>query len=220
MMDIFNEKGLMMGIVPFWDKLKQLQTTTDFAKTVYSDIDPLTGDIAKNGNQVCIVLDNVVYSAATAKAAISGGQTQISGAFTLEETADLENVLRAGKLPAKADIVQKAVEEISEVVTIATKEIVEAEKAVEKVVEEVRESIEEAVPVIQPIIEEVKPTKKKKATRLDMRRDSRRESPVSLAPTTTRSEGPLGPAWPRAHSRFQRSGCGSTINCPAVLRGW
>jgi hypothetical protein len=48
MMDIFNEKGLMMGIVPFWDKLKQLQTTTDFAKTVYSDIDPLTGDIAKN----------------------------------------------------------------------------------------------------------------------------------------------------------------------------
>ena len=69
----------------------------------------LTGDIAKNGNQVCIVLDNVVYSAATAKAAISGGQTQISGSFTLEETADLENVLRAGKLPAKADIVQKAV---------------------------------------------------------------------------------------------------------------
>lgn len=47
MMDIFNEKGLMMGIVPFWDKLKQLQTTTDFAKTVYSDVDPLTGDIEK-----------------------------------------------------------------------------------------------------------------------------------------------------------------------------
>ncbi len=69
----------------------------------------LTGDIAKKGNQVCIVLDNIVYSAATAKAAISGGQTQISGSFTLEETADLENVLRAGKLPAKADIVQKAV---------------------------------------------------------------------------------------------------------------
>lgn len=69
----------------------------------------LTGDIAKNGNQVAIVLDNVVYSAATAKAAISGGQTQISGSFTLDETADLENVLRAGKLPAKADIVQKAV---------------------------------------------------------------------------------------------------------------
>lgn len=69
----------------------------------------LTGNIAKNGNQVSIVLDNIVYSAATAKAAIAGGQTQISGSFTLEETADLENVLRAGKLPAKADIVQKAV---------------------------------------------------------------------------------------------------------------
>lgn len=69
----------------------------------------LTGDIAKKGNQVCIVLDDIVYSAATAKAAISGGQTQISGSFSLEETADLENVLRAGKLPAKAEIVQKAV---------------------------------------------------------------------------------------------------------------
>jgi hypothetical protein len=48
MMDIFNEKGLMMGVTPFWDKLKQLQTTTDFAKTVYSDVDPLTGDIEKS----------------------------------------------------------------------------------------------------------------------------------------------------------------------------
>ena len=48
MMDIFNEKGLMMGVTPFWDKLKQLQTTTDFAKTVYSDVDTLTGDIEKS----------------------------------------------------------------------------------------------------------------------------------------------------------------------------
>jgi len=48
MMDIFNEKGLMIGVTPFWDKLKQLQTTTDFAKTVYSDVDPLTGDIEKS----------------------------------------------------------------------------------------------------------------------------------------------------------------------------
>ena len=48
LMDVFNEKGLMMGIVPFWDKMKQLQTTTDLATTVYKDIDPLTGDIQKD----------------------------------------------------------------------------------------------------------------------------------------------------------------------------
>lgn len=48
LMDVFNEKGLMMGIVPFWDKMKELQTTTDLATTVYTDIDPLTGDIKKN----------------------------------------------------------------------------------------------------------------------------------------------------------------------------
>jgi hypothetical protein len=48
LMDVFNEKGLMMGIIPFWDKMKQLQTTTDFATTIYNDVDPLTGDIKKN----------------------------------------------------------------------------------------------------------------------------------------------------------------------------
>jgi hypothetical protein len=48
LMDIFQEKGMIMGIVPFWDKMKQLQTTTDLSQTVYSDIDPLTGDIEKN----------------------------------------------------------------------------------------------------------------------------------------------------------------------------
>jgi hypothetical protein len=48
LMDIFSEKGVMMGIVPFWDKMKQLQTTTDLSQTVYSDVDPLTGDIEKN----------------------------------------------------------------------------------------------------------------------------------------------------------------------------
>jgi len=48
LMDIFQEKGMMMGIVPFWDKMKSLATTTDSATTIYSDIDPLTGNIEKN----------------------------------------------------------------------------------------------------------------------------------------------------------------------------
>lgn len=48
LMDIFKEKGLMMGIVPFWDKMKQLQTTTDLSTNLTADVDDLTGDIEKN----------------------------------------------------------------------------------------------------------------------------------------------------------------------------
>ena len=69
----------------------------------------ITGDISKTGNTVAIVLDDIVYSDASAKQAISGGQTEISGSFSLNETKDLANVLRAGKLPASADIIQSEV---------------------------------------------------------------------------------------------------------------
>ena len=48
LMDIFAEKGMMIGVVPFWDKMKQLQTTTDFATNVYSDVNPATKEIEKN----------------------------------------------------------------------------------------------------------------------------------------------------------------------------
>jgi hypothetical protein len=47
-MDMFQEKGLMMGVIPFWDKLKELQTTTDFSTTLNSDVNPLTGEIDKS----------------------------------------------------------------------------------------------------------------------------------------------------------------------------
>ena len=68
----------------------------------------ITGDIAKQGNTVAIVLDGIVYSDASARQEITGGQTEISGSFTLNEAKDLANVLRAGKLPASADIIQSA----------------------------------------------------------------------------------------------------------------
>ncbi|NQY29816.1 MAG: protein translocase subunit SecDF [Flavobacteriaceae bacterium] len=68
----------------------------------------LTGNVAKQGNAIAIVLDDVVYSAPGASQAISGGQTEISGSFTLNEAKDLANVLRAGKLPASADIIASA----------------------------------------------------------------------------------------------------------------
>jgi len=47
-MDKFSEKGMMIGIAPFVDKMKELQTTTDFATTVYSDVNPRTGIIEKD----------------------------------------------------------------------------------------------------------------------------------------------------------------------------
>ena len=56
---------------------------------------------------IAIVLDNIVYSAPSVSSGpIAGGNSQISGAFSLTDAVDLANVLRAGKLPASAEIVQ------------------------------------------------------------------------------------------------------------------
>ena len=48
LLDLFSEKGMMVGVKPLWDKFKQLQTTTDFATTINSDINPLTGEIDRS----------------------------------------------------------------------------------------------------------------------------------------------------------------------------
>ena len=67
----------------------------------------MTGRAFNTGGQIAIVLDNIVYSApGVTTGAISGGNSEISGQFSLNEAVDLANVLRAGKLPASADIVQ------------------------------------------------------------------------------------------------------------------
>jgi SecD/SecF fusion protein len=55
---------------------------------------------------IAIVLDGYVYSAPRVNDAISGGRSQISGNFTVNESQDLANVLKAGKLPAPARIIQ------------------------------------------------------------------------------------------------------------------
>ncbi len=68
----------------------------------------MTADANKNDSQIAIVLDDIVYSApgVTQPGGISGGRSQISGSFTIDEGQDLANVLRAGKLPASAEIIQ------------------------------------------------------------------------------------------------------------------
>ncbi|GAA4280902.1 protein translocase subunit SecDF [Gaetbulibacter aestuarii] len=59
---------------------------------------------------IAIVLDDIVYSApGVSNGPITGGNSSISGNFTLNEAIDLANVLRAGKLPASADIIQSEV---------------------------------------------------------------------------------------------------------------
>lgn len=70
----------------------------------------MTGEAYQNQSQIAIVLDDVVYSApGVTSGPIAGGRSQISGDFTVNEGQDLANVLRAGKLPASADIVQAEV---------------------------------------------------------------------------------------------------------------
>ncbi|WP_298137375.1 protein translocase subunit SecDF [Flavobacterium sp.] len=70
----------------------------------------LTGRAFTQKGYIAIALDDVVYSApGVSSGPIAGGRSEISGDFDLTETKDLANVLRAGKLPAAAEIVQSEV---------------------------------------------------------------------------------------------------------------
>lgn len=61
------------------------------------------------GGFIAIVLDDYVYSCPTVNGEITGGRSEISGGFTIVEAKDLANVLKSGKLPAPATIVQEAI---------------------------------------------------------------------------------------------------------------
>ncbi len=61
------------------------------------------------GRQIAIVLDGMVYSYPVVNTEITGGSSEITGNFTLEEAEDLANVLKSGKLPAPATIIQEQV---------------------------------------------------------------------------------------------------------------
>lgn len=64
---------------------------------------------ANVGKAIAIVLDNAVYSAPRVSSEIDGGQSSISGNFTVEMTKDLANTLKSGRMPAPARIVQEEV---------------------------------------------------------------------------------------------------------------
>ena len=67
----------------------------------------MTGDNV--GRQIAIVLDGMVYSYPNVNSAITGGNSSITGHFTPDEATDLVNVLKSGKLPAPATIIQEQV---------------------------------------------------------------------------------------------------------------
>jgi len=79
-------------------------TMTDEAGQIWA---ALTGD--NIGKSVAIVLDGYVYSYPTVQGKISGGVSQITGDFTGPEADDLVNILKAGKMPAPAHIVEETV---------------------------------------------------------------------------------------------------------------
>ena len=64
---------------------------------------------ANAGKAIAIVLDNTVYSAPMVHGEIAGGNSQITGNFTIEDTKDLANTLKSGRMPAPARIVQEEV---------------------------------------------------------------------------------------------------------------
>ncbi len=91
------------------EPIVSMQMTTSGAR----DWGRITTELSQKGGQmresVAIVLDHLVYSAPSINEPILGGNSQISGNFTLNEAQDLANILQAGSLPASAKIVQAEV---------------------------------------------------------------------------------------------------------------
>jgi len=70
----------------------------------------LTGKVSAQRNAIAIVLDNTVYSApGVSTGPIAGGRSEITGDFTIQETKIMSNILKSGKMPASADIVQSEI---------------------------------------------------------------------------------------------------------------
>lgn len=102
--------GVVVGSDQGFDQLNNVVVNMQMNGTGARIWEDMTEYAFQNQRQIAIVLDDVVYSAPTASnGKIEGGRTQISGDFTIAEGEDLANVLRAGKLPASADIIDAEV---------------------------------------------------------------------------------------------------------------
>ena len=93
------------------DQFNNLTGSPEVSMTMNSDGARRWAAITKAnvGKAIAIVLDGTVYSAPRVNGEISGGQSSISGNFTIEDTKDLANTLKSGRMPAPAHIVQEEV---------------------------------------------------------------------------------------------------------------
>jgi SecD/SecF fusion protein len=109
-----NQAAMSGGVVTdardSFDQLGKPSVTMQMSGAGAKSWEELTGKAFSTKGNIAIVLDDVVYSApGVTSGPISGGRSEISGVFDVTETKDLANVLRAGKLPAAAEIVQSEV---------------------------------------------------------------------------------------------------------------
>ena len=109
-----NQAAMSGGVVTdakdSFDQLGKPAVTMQMSGQGAKAWEELTGKAFTQKSNIAIVLDDVVYSApGVTSGPISGGRSEITGAFDITETKDLANVLRAGKLPASAEIVQSEV---------------------------------------------------------------------------------------------------------------
>ncbi|WP_294772545.1 protein translocase subunit SecDF [Prevotella sp.] len=93
------------------DQFNNLTGTPEVSMTMNSDGARRWAALTKAnvGKAIAIVLDGTVYSAPRVNGEISGGQSSINGNFTIEDTKDLANTLKSGRMPAPAHIVQEEV---------------------------------------------------------------------------------------------------------------
>jgi SecD/SecF fusion protein len=109
-----NQAAMSGGVVTdakdSFDQLGKPSVTMQMSGQGAKTWEELTGRAFTQKSNIAIVLDDVVYSApGVSSGPISGGRSEISGVFDVTETKDLANVLRAGKLPASAEIVQSEI---------------------------------------------------------------------------------------------------------------
>jgi SecD/SecF fusion protein len=93
------------------EEFGQNQATAEVSMSMNSDGAKIWARLTREnvGKQIAIVLDNYVYSYPNVQGEIPGGRSSITGNFTIAEAKDLANVLKSGKLPAPARIIQEAI---------------------------------------------------------------------------------------------------------------
>ncbi|TDN84311.1 SecD/SecF fusion protein [Salegentibacter sp. 24] len=93
-----------------YDQMGRIAVSMQMDGTGAKIWEDMTGQASSQQSNIAIVLDNTVYSApGVSTGPISGGRSEISGDFSITEGQDLANVLRAGKLPASAEIIQSEI---------------------------------------------------------------------------------------------------------------